>query len=76
MNHDQRKKIADSVYSIRLDPAEFERRLQALRTPEDDAERLALIQWFRRRYPTVRERWKYISERTRAWQRAGRIRRL
>ena len=43
----------------RLDPAEFERRVSAPLGDEELAANLELIQWFERRYPTVKDRLDY-----------------
>ena len=43
----------------------------ALRTPVSDSEReeiLSLVAWFRRRYPTPRDRLAYVRRAYRRWQ--------
>lgn len=52
-------------------PEEFERRLRAI-TEEEIAENLALITWFVRRYPTARERLRYVSRKHKQWTRKPR----
>jgi hypothetical protein len=54
-----------------LSREEFE---AALRTPIGDEEReeiLSLIRWFRRRYPTPRDRLAYVRRAYRRWQGAS-----
>jgi hypothetical protein len=43
----------------RIDAEEFERRVSAPLTPEELEANTELIRWFRRRYPTVKERLEY-----------------
>lgn len=61
------KAIADSIYNQPLSPKEFEERLVAAMTPEQNEERKALIAWFTCRYPTPMERLKYVTARSRQW---------
>lgn len=64
----KRSELAAHVYEQRLDAELFEERLCAGRTPEQDAERLALMNWFRRRYPTPLSRLRYCSRQSRLWR--------
>lgn len=49
-----------------MSPAEFNRLLQAVLSDEAELqERAALIGWFRRRYPTVAERFAYVRKKMR-----------
>jgi len=51
-------KIA-ALVNQRLDAVEFDRRVSAPLTQDELAANLELIRWFRRRYPTVKERLDY-----------------
>ncbi len=49
-----------------LTPEEFDRRLREVLADEGEIrERAALVDWFRRRYPTVRERLAYARRKYR-----------
>lgn len=57
-------------YEVSLTPDEFDRRLELARSDANEqAERVALIAWFMRRYPTARERLAYARRKAREWQR-------
>jgi hypothetical protein len=51
-----------------LDPEEVEAILRIPIGDEERADVVALISWFRRRYPTPRERLAYIRRATRRWR--------
>ena len=76
MSADAYRPSAELVQKLR---ALSERRLSreeveaALRTPISDSEReeiLALVAWFRRRYPTPLDRLRYVRRAYRRWQSA------
>jgi hypothetical protein len=54
----------------RLPPEEFEAGLAIALTDEEVEENLALIRWFRRRYPTPTERLAYVRRAYARWKRA------
>jgi hypothetical protein len=59
-----------ALHERRLSREEVE---AALRTPISDSEReeiLALVAWFRRRYPTPLDRLRYVRRAYRRWQSA------
>jgi hypothetical protein len=45
----------------------YERRRAIPITDEDVAETMELVRWFRRRYPTVKERFAYVSRKYAEW---------
>jgi hypothetical protein len=53
-----------------LAPDEYRRRMRRHIPAEELAEMQALIAWFLRRYPTVRERLAYVRRATAAWRRS------
>lgn len=55
----------------RLSPEEWQARA-AIPVSDDERERaLALVRWFKRRYPTPAERLAYVRRASRRWARAG-----
>lgn len=52
-----------------LAPEEFLARIRAPLTPEEIADTAALVRWFTRRYPTVRDRMAYIRRAYAQWTR-------
>ncbi|MEO7092039.1 MAG: hypothetical protein ABI175_02235 [Polyangiales bacterium] len=53
-----------------LSPEEFARRVErALREEDEIASIRALIVWFRRRYPTAKERLAYVRKKHAEWTR-------
>jgi hypothetical protein len=57
-------------YDESLTPEEFDRRLELMRNDANEqAERLALISWFMKRYPTARERLAYARRKAHEWRR-------
>lgn len=59
--------LAEEILERSLEPAEFDAKLQASLTDPERREELAeLITWFRRRYPTARERLAYVRRKVRA----------
>ena len=56
--------VARQLLDEELEPPEFDERLRAALADEDRmAELVALIAWFRRRYPTAAERLAYARRR-------------
>jgi hypothetical protein len=64
--------LAELVERV-LPEEEFERRVLAPPTEDELAETAALVEWFTRRYPTVRERFAYVRRAWRQWARPVRV---
>ena len=57
---------AKEAYERELEPEEFNRVLQAMRSDTGEIEaRAELVRWFRRRYPTARDRLAYATRKYR-----------
>ncbi|MBI5537244.1 MAG: hypothetical protein HY898_31270 [Deltaproteobacteria bacterium] len=52
---------------------EFKRRAATPPSPEETAEILELVEWFTRRYPTVKARMDYVRRAWKQWTRPTRI---
>lgn len=61
---------AQAIYEKSLEPAEFDRLLQEALADKEQMERnLELIRWFKRRYPTARDRLAYARRKYAEWTR-------
>jgi hypothetical protein len=64
---------AVEIYDAELSPQEFDRRLARMReSGAESAEVEGLIAWFRRQYPTPRERLAYVRRKAVEWGRGRR----
>lgn len=64
--------LREAVYEKPLEPDEFARRLALALAEEDELARAAeLIAWFKRRYPTAKDRLDYIRARHVEWMRSA-----
>jgi hypothetical protein len=62
--------MSDRDDSPSLSPEEFERRVQRALGEEDEIANIReLIVWFRRRYPTARDRLAYVRRKHAEWTR-------
>jgi hypothetical protein len=64
---------AKAFYERRLPPDEARAYIEAPMTPEEREDLVALIRWFRRRYPTPLERLTYARKTYNAWMRTSGI---
>lgn len=61
-----------AFYETPLPPEEFDRRLAAALSEEEELEAaLALCRWFKRRYPTAKERLDYARRKYAEWMRSA-----
>jgi hypothetical protein len=64
--------LARQLKERTLDPEEFDERVRRLLADEERIQDLvALIAWFRRRYPTVEERLAYVRRKMRDLAKSG-----
>jgi len=64
--------LVDAIYEEPLAPEEFRRRLAlALAEKEELEAARELVAWFKRRYPTVKERFDYVRRRRAEWLRSA-----
>ena len=62
--------MSPHAHELALSPEEFQRRLALVLASQDELEELgALIAWFSRRYPTARDRLRYMRRKYAEWTR-------
>ena len=67
--------LRKELYEEPLSPEEFDRRLSQALAEEDEIQAaLELCRWFKRRYPTAKERLDYARQKYAEWMRSARPR--